>query len=57
MCPQVSMVITDFAEFDVTGVLLPAFLERRANYQAIIRRGVAPGVMYCDGDSFRTNFL
>ena len=56
-CPEVGIVITDFTEFDSTGVLFQSFLERRANYQVIIRREVAPAVMCCDPDSFRTHFL
>jgi len=56
-CPQVSIVITDFTEFDSTGTLCQTLLQRRANYRAIIRREVAPAVMYCDPDSFRAHFL
>jgi glycosyltransferase involved in cell wall biosynthesis len=56
-CPQVDIVITDFTEFDSTGVLLQSFLTRRANYQAITRREAAAAVMCCDGDSFRAHFL
>ena len=56
-CPQVGIVITDFTEFDSTGVLLQSFLTGRANYQAITRREAAAAVMCCDGDSFRAHFL
>ena len=56
-CPQVSIVITDFTEFDSTGVLLQSFLTGRANYQAIIGREAAAAVMCCDADSFRAHFL
>ena len=56
-CPEIGIVITDFTEFDSTGVLSRSFLERRPNYQAIIRREVAPAVMCCDASSFQTHFL
>jgi glycosyltransferase involved in cell wall biosynthesis len=56
-CPHVSTVITDFTEFDASGTQVQSFLERRENYQAILRREVAPAVMCCDDDSFRAHFL
>ena len=56
-CPEAGIVITDFREFDSTGVRLTSFLERRENYQAIVRREVAPAVVWCEAQSFRTHFL
>jgi len=56
-CPQVGLVITDFTEFDSTGVRIRSFLEQRENYQAIRRREMAPAVMCCESDSFQTHFL
>jgi len=56
-CPKAGIVITDFTEFDSSGVRLVSFLECRENYQAIVRREVAPAVMCCDPDSFQVHFL
>jgi glycosyltransferase involved in cell wall biosynthesis len=56
-CSQIGIVSTDFTEFDSTGVLLHSFLDGRANYQAISRQEVAPAIMCCEADSFRTHFL
>jgi glycosyltransferase involved in cell wall biosynthesis len=56
-CPQAGIVITDFTEFDSTGVRIQSFLEQRENYQAIRRREMAPAVMCCESDSFQTHFL
>jgi len=56
-CPKAGIIITDFTEFDSTGVLLKSFLTERANYQAITRREAVAAVMCCDGDSFRAHFL
>jgi glycosyltransferase involved in cell wall biosynthesis len=56
-CPQAGLVITDFTEFDSTGVRIRSFLEQRENYQAIRRREMAPAVMCCESESFQTHFL
>jgi len=56
-CHGVGIITTDFTEFDSMGILLPSFLAGAANYQAISRREILPGIMCCDATSFRAHFL
>jgi len=57
-CPGIGAVFTDFTEFNSSGPLGASFLSSRAqNYQAILKKEVAPGVVCCDADSFRAHFF
>ena len=55
--PQAGLLITDFTEFDSTGVRIRSFFEQRENYQAIRRREVAPSIVCCDSESFQMHFM
>ncbi len=56
-CPDVGAVFTDFIEFNVEGSLGGTFFSRKAHYWAMKRVAVAPGVLDCDAESLRRQFL
>ncbi len=56
-CPDVGAVFTDFIEFDSRGPIGGPFLLRTRHYSEVVRRPVAPGIMWCDHESLRTTFL
>ncbi len=56
-CPDVGAVFTDFTEFDGQGLIRGSFLSRKAHYGAIKRTEIAPGVVRCDAESLRRQFL
>ncbi len=55
--PDIGGVFTDFTEFDARGPIAGPFLSRKAHYWPLKRTESAPGVMRCDAESFRQQFL
>lgn len=55
--PDVGAVFTDFMEFNAEGSLGGTFFSQKAHYWGIKRTAVAPGVLVCDAESLRQQFL
>ena len=55
--PDVAAVFTDFIEFNAEGPLGEPFLSRKPHYWAMKRVAAAPGVVVCDAESLRRQFL
>lgn len=56
-CPDIGAVFTDFVEFGAAAASGESFLQSKAHYREMKRIPVAPGVLRCDVDSLRQQFL